>query len=70
MKHMCESVPMTNWGRVYYTNFIALFPLVLVLPMLNEQDKLAKVRSGVRAAHMHGMGGWVGGWLTRVSCIE
>ncbi len=43
VKHMCESVQMTAWGRVYYTNFIALFPLAFILPAVNEQVKIAQV---------------------------
>lgn len=42
-KHMCESVPMTNWGRVYYTNALALVPLMVVLPALNEQKVLFEI---------------------------
>ncbi len=34
---------MTNWSRVYYTNAIALGPLLLALPMVGEQDKLLTV---------------------------
>eukprot|EP00955_Chlamydomonas_euryale_P103649 365510-Chlamydomonas_euryale.AAC.12 len=40
---MCENVPMTNWGRVYYTNLLALFPLMVALPALNEQEVLFEV---------------------------
>lgn len=42
-KHMCDNVKMTNWGRVWYTNFIALFPLALLLPSLNEQKILYEI---------------------------
>eukprot|EP00899_Mesostigma_viride_P014674 jgi/Mesvir1/23207/Mv22669-RA.1 len=30
IKHVVDNVEMTNWGRVFYTNFLALFPLLLV----------------------------------------
>mmetsp|Transcript_22387 Transcript_22387/g.26978 ORF Transcript_22387/g.26978 Transcript_22387/m.26978 type:complete len:328 (+) Transcript_22387:238-1221(+) len=30
IKYVCDTVPMTSWGRVWYTNFLSLFPLVLV----------------------------------------
>lgn len=43
VKHMCESVQMTNWGRVYYTNALALLPLCIVLPSISEQNILAQV---------------------------
>ncbi len=41
---MCDTVKMTNWGRVYYTNGLALVPLALVLPSLGEHNKLASVQ--------------------------
>lgn len=34
---------MTNWSRVYYTNAIALGPLLLALPLASEQDRLSLV---------------------------
>lgn len=40
---MCESVPMTNWGRVYYTNALALLPLMVVLPSISEHHILYEV---------------------------
>lgn len=43
VKHMCESVKMTNWGRVYYTNLLAIAPMLVILPALKEQDKLATI---------------------------
>ncbi|EFJ47374.1 hypothetical protein VOLCADRAFT_105165 [Volvox carteri f. nagariensis] len=43
VKHMCETVKMTNWSRVYYTNAIALGPLLLALPLAGEQDRLSSV---------------------------
>ena len=43
VKHMCESVRMTNWGRVYYTNALALVPLMFVLPGLSEQNILSEI---------------------------
>ncbi len=43
VKHMCDTVKMTNWGRVYYTNALALIPLAVMLPSLGEHSKLATV---------------------------
>jgi solute carrier family 35 protein len=43
VKHMCESVQMTSWGRVYYTNALALLPLIIILPSISEQEILYKV---------------------------
>ncbi|EFJ50624.1 hypothetical protein VOLCADRAFT_80147 [Volvox carteri f. nagariensis] len=40
VKHMCDTVKMTNWGRVYYTNFLAFVPLFMALPFLNEPGVL------------------------------
>ena len=31
---------MTNWGRAYYTNALALVPLALIMPAMNEQRVL------------------------------
>eukprot|EP00198_Chlamydomonas_reinhardtii_P010179 XP_001699516.1 solute carrier protein [Chlamydomonas reinhardtii] len=44
VKHMCDTVKMTNWSRVYYTNAIALVPLALSLPILGEHKKLERVQ--------------------------
>ena len=35
---------MTNWSRVYYTNAIALVPLLVALPLSGEHLKLAEVQ--------------------------
>ena len=35
---------MTNWSRVYYTNAIALVPLLVALPLTGEHLKLAEVK--------------------------
>ncbi|GLC35333.1 hypothetical protein PLESTB_000576200 [Pleodorina starrii] len=43
VKHMCETVKMSNWSRVYYTNAIALGPLLLALPLVGEQERLSAV---------------------------
>jgi len=40
VKHMCESVKMTNWGRVYYTNLLALPVVAVMLPSVGEQIAL------------------------------
>ncbi|GIL83513.1 hypothetical protein Vretifemale_12011 [Volvox reticuliferus] len=36
VKHVCDTVEMTNWGRVYYANLMAFVPLLLALPFMNE----------------------------------
>ncbi|KAG2498722.1 hypothetical protein HYH03_003462 [Edaphochlamys debaryana] len=41
VKHMCDTVKMTNWARVYYTNLIALIPLAFAVPLLGEHKVLA-----------------------------
>ncbi|PNW69845.1 hypothetical protein CHLRE_18g748997v5 [Chlamydomonas reinhardtii] len=40
-KHVVDTVRMTNWGRVFYGNFMALPPLLLLLPALGEHRTLA-----------------------------
>lgn len=40
IKHAVDSVDMTTWGRVYYTNLIASFPLLIALFVFNEFDVL------------------------------
>lgn len=30
IKYICDTIPMTSWGRVWYTNFISMFPLIFV----------------------------------------
>ncbi|KAG2482079.1 hypothetical protein HYH03_018971 [Edaphochlamys debaryana] len=42
-KHMCDTVKMTNWARVYYTNAIALVPLLFAVPLLGEHKRLATI---------------------------
>mmetsp|Transcript_23517 Transcript_23517/g.28970 ORF Transcript_23517/g.28970 Transcript_23517/m.28970 type:complete len:252 (+) Transcript_23517:346-1101(+) len=36
IKHIVDAVPMTTWGRVYYTNLIASVPLLFVLILTGE----------------------------------
>ncbi|GLI71370.1 hypothetical protein VaNZ11_016560 [Volvox africanus] len=43
VKHICDTVEMTNWGRVYYANLMAFVPLVLALPFLNEHIILTTI---------------------------
>ncbi|GIL43517.1 hypothetical protein Vafri_1221 [Volvox africanus] len=38
VKHMCDTVKMTNWGRVYYANLMASVPLLVLLPVLGEHN--------------------------------
>lgn len=33
---------MTNWGRVYYTNFLSAIALLLVFPFCKEEHQLLK----------------------------
>ncbi|KAG2482767.1 hypothetical protein HYH03_018307 [Edaphochlamys debaryana] len=42
-KHMCDTVHMTNWARVYYTNGIALLPLLVAIPLCGEYQALMSV---------------------------
>jgi hypothetical protein len=40
---MCESVKMTNWGRVFYTNLMSAPFLLIILFSASEQQKLANM---------------------------
>lgn len=40
VKHMCDTVKMSNWGRVYYANLMAFVPLLIALPFLREHTIL------------------------------
>jgi hypothetical protein len=59
---MCESLRMTNWGRVYYTNALALVPLIFVLPGLSEQTVLAELEWTSLAVR-------VGGRVLRIGAV-
>jgi GDP-mannose transporter len=37
VKHMCDTVKMSNWGRVYYTNVLAGLFLALVFPFCSHE---------------------------------
>jgi GDP-mannose transporter len=39
VKYMCDTVIMTNWGRVYYTNFMSAAALVAVFPFCSGEHK-------------------------------
>jgi GDP-mannose transporter len=43
MKHTCDNVPMSNWGRVYYTNVLAAVPLTFMVFVLDEVKVLATI---------------------------
>lgn len=36
VKHICNTVDMTAWGRVYYTNLMASVPLGLIMFFMND----------------------------------
>jgi GDP-mannose transporter len=42
VKHMCDTVQMTNWGRVYYTNFMAVVALLAVFPFCSGEHEILK----------------------------
>ncbi|GMH39718.1 hypothetical protein BSKO_07616 [Bryopsis sp. KO-2023] len=43
LKHLCDTVEMTNWGRVFYNNYMALFPLLCVGLVSREDSVVAGV---------------------------
>jgi solute carrier family 35 len=45
VKHVCDTVSMTNWGRVYYTNFLSCCALVLVFPFCRGEHALLRTVS-------------------------
>ncbi|GFR42891.1 hypothetical protein Agub_g3883 [Astrephomene gubernaculifera] len=45
-KHMCDTLVMTNWGRVYYANLLALLPLLVAVPLMGEPAVLAGLSWG------------------------
>jgi hypothetical protein len=40
IKHICNTIPMTDWGRVYYTNLLSLVPLLPAWLALGEYKQL------------------------------
>uniref|UniRef100_A0A383WMS1 Sugar phosphate transporter domain-containing protein n=1 Tax=Tetradesmus obliquus TaxID=3088 RepID=A0A383WMS1_TETOB len=40
VKHVCDTVKMTNWGRVYYTNFLSALALLLVFPFCSSEHEV------------------------------
>jgi len=40
IKHVLDTVKMTDWGRVYYTNSLALGLLLLAFPFVGEWSYL------------------------------
>lgn len=42
VKHVCDTVKMTNWGRVYYTNFLSALALLLVFPFCSSEHEVLR----------------------------
>ncbi|KAK3274820.1 hypothetical protein CYMTET_17018 [Cymbomonas tetramitiformis] len=42
IKYVCDTVPMTSWGRVYYTNILSLIPVTLLGLGFNEHTMIAE----------------------------
>jgi GDP-mannose transporter len=40
VKHICDTVTMTSWGRVYYTNILSAAALAAVFPLSGEKAAL------------------------------
>jgi hypothetical protein len=40
VKHVCDTVHMSNWGRVYYTNLLSGLVLLAVFPLCHTEHKL------------------------------
>eukprot|EP00775_Hariotina_reticulata_P003704 gene3704-3967_t len=42
VKHTCDTVPMSNWGRVYYTNLLSGIALLLVFPLCKSEHQMLR----------------------------
>lgn len=40
VKHVCDTVHMSNWGRVYYTNLLSGLALLVVFPLCRTEHQL------------------------------
>uniref|UniRef100_A0A061R5V7 Sugar phosphate transporter domain-containing protein n=1 Tax=Tetraselmis sp. GSL018 TaxID=582737 RepID=A0A061R5V7_9CHLO len=40
IKYACDTVKMSNWGRVYYTNLLSCLPVCLLLVCFREYDEV------------------------------
>lgn len=38
IKYVCDTVHMTNWGRVFYTNFLSCLPVFFMIFAFQETD--------------------------------
>lgn len=58
IKYVCDTVPMTSWGRVYYTNLLSLAPVTLLGLAFNEHNTIAEFQ-------------WTGPsiWALSLSCL-
>jgi GDP-mannose transporter len=43
VKHLCNTVKMSDWGRVYYTNLLSLVPLLVLYVVLGEYAVLRHI---------------------------
>jgi len=46
VKHVIDTVPMSNWGRSYYNNLLSMLPLLAIAIMGNESIILSKMYEG------------------------
>eukprot|EP00951_Prasinocladus_malaysianus_P036401 scaffold383029_cov43-Prasinocladus_malaysianus.AAC.1 len=62
IKYVCDTVAMTSWGRVYYTNLLSCLPVFLLVFAFQETDVIS-AREGVHE--------WTSGAIAAlvVSCI-
>lgn len=56
IKHAVNSVKLTNWGRVYYTNLLSTVPLLVTMPMFSDQSKLLSTEGTWSAAALGAVG--------------
>uniref|UniRef100_A0A061R0U2 Drug metabolite transporter superfamily n=1 Tax=Tetraselmis sp. GSL018 TaxID=582737 RepID=A0A061R0U2_9CHLO len=52
IKFVCDTVDMTNWGRVYYTNLLSCLPVAVMVFAFGEQDVIL-ARDGAHSWSFH-----------------
>jgi hypothetical protein len=51
VKHVCNTIKMTNWGRAFYNNLLALVPLLFLLPGTCARSPQPAPQAGARLHH-------------------
>jgi GDP-mannose transporter len=43
VKHLCNTVQMTDWGRAYYTNLLSLVPMMVIHVVAGEYNMIGNI---------------------------